>query len=89
MGFHFLLQGIFLTGATLRLLLGGGSFMPSRRPASCFGSMESQPLDSQGSPSLHNLKSLSLISLQSKGLSRVFSNTTVQKHHFREWDVAF
>ena len=25
------------------------------------------------------------ISLQSKGLSRVFSNTTVQKHHLRTW----
>ena len=26
------------------------------------------------------------ISLQSKGLSRVFSTTTVQKHHRREWN---
>ena len=31
---------------------------------------------------LTGLTSLGLISLQSKGLSRVFSNTTVQKHQF-------
>ena len=29
------------------------------------------------------------ISLQSKGLSRVFSNTTVQKHHFFWWSAFF
>ena len=32
--------------------------------------------------SLFSLGLISLISLQSKGLSRVFSNTTVQKHQF-------
>ena len=31
---------------------------------------------------LISLRRTALISLQSKGLSRVFSNTTVQKHHF-------
>ena len=31
---------------------------------------------------LISLRFTALISLQSKGLSRVFSNTTVQKHHF-------
>ena len=30
-----------------------------------------------------------LISLQSKGLSKVFSNTTVQKHQFFGWHSAF
>ena len=33
-------------------------------------------------PGLFPLKLTSLISLQSKGLSRAFSNTTVQKHQF-------
>ena len=34
------------------------------------------------SPTLHPLGWTGWISLQSKGLSRVFSNTTVQKHQF-------
>ena len=34
------------------------------------------------SPSNEHLGLIGLISLQSKGLSRVFSNTTVQKHQF-------
>ena len=37
------------------------------------------PVNIQG---LFSLGLTSLISLQSKGLSRVFSNTTVQKHQF-------
>ena len=33
------------------------------------------------------LGSTGLISLQSKGFSRVFSNTTVQKHQFTCWEI--
>ena len=39
------------------------------------------PMDTQGWSPL-GWTGLGWISLQSKGLSRVFSNTTVQKHHF-------
>ena len=39
-------------------------------------------IPSKDIPGLMSLEWTGWISLQSKGLSRVFSNTTVQKHHF-------
>ena len=62
-----------------------GSFLMSRLFESCGGSMGASasasilPMNIQG---WFILGLTGLISLQSKGLSRVFSNTTVQKHQF-------
>ena len=92
MGYHFLLQGIFPTGGSNPRLLFG------RRILYCWATIQPPAL---GTWSLSRWTTrevpactilipwLGLISLQSNGLSRIFSNITVQKHHFREWDVAF
>ena len=92
MGYHFLLQGIFPTGGSNPRLLFG------RRILYCWATIQPPAL---GTWSLSHWTTrevpactilipwLGLISLQSNGLSRIFCNITVQKHHFREWDVAF
>ena len=91
-GYHFLLQGIFPTGGSNPRLLFG------RWIRYCWATIQPPAL---GTWSLSRWTTrevpactilipwLGLISLQCNGLSRIFSNITVQKHHFREWDVAF
>ena len=56
------------------------STLPMRYPKYCSFSFSIIP--SKEHPGLISLEWTGWISLQSKGLSRVFSNTTVQKHQF-------
>ena len=73
--FSFCLQSFRASGSFLRswLFTSGGQSIGASTSASVF------PMNTQG---WFSLGLTSLISLQSKGLSRVFSNTTVQKHQF-------